>query len=143
MERKRPLRADPDKTRAWQQRSRQKAAENAQAKPRKPLPAVGAAGRRKAPALAAAFRAVDKRDAKRCQFHLLDPGHRCPPNALMHRDHLWGRLVRPEHRHTPWAIVTLCSVSHRAVTENPRLHRQLREVVLVERIVDMACGLAS
>lgn len=141
MERSKPLRTDPEKTRAWQQRSREKSTENARDKPRKPLPKVGVAGKRNAPKLAAAFREVDKRDGKRCQFHLLDPGHRCPPNALMHRDHLWGRLVRPEYRHTAWTIVTLCSVTHVAVTESPKLHRKLREVVLVERIVDMALGL--
>lgn len=37
MDRKEPLRADPDKTRAWQQRSAAKAAENARSKPRAQL----------------------------------------------------------------------------------------------------------
>lgn len=44
-----PLKPDPEKVRRWQQRSREKAAENARAKPRKPL-GRSSGPKRKAPA---------------------------------------------------------------------------------------------
>jgi hypothetical protein len=144
MERKKPLRANPETTRAWQQRSRVTAAAKARTTPRTPLPKVGARAKRLEPALRGAYREVDRLDGRRCQFHLLDPTHRCPSNALLHHDHLWGRNVRPDLREKAWAIVTLCSVAHlHYVTDNPVLHRELRAAVLVSRIVDWLCGVAE
>lgn len=107
---------------------------------RQPIRAVGARGQRLAPALAAAYREVDLLDGKQCQYHLIEPDHRCVRGAVLHHDHLWGRRVRPELRERSWAIVTLCGHAHDAVTKSPAKHRELRAAVLTSRIVDWLCG---
>ncbi len=130
-----PLQPNPDAHREWQRRSR----ENARAKPgRAPnstLAARGAKAKRQQSALDAAYAEVDKRDGG-CQFHLLQPGHKCVRGAALHHDHLWGRNVRPELREAAWAIVLLCSFAHVAVTEDSELHRELRAVVLARRAAE-------
>lgn len=140
MERRKPLRANPDTTRAWQDRSRRQLprrsppAAGAFAGPaRAPLAKRGARAKRLEPALRAAYQQVDQRDANRCQYDQLDPAHRCPPGTVTHHDHLWGRNVRPDLREDPRAIVLLCSTAHDEVTRNPVLHRELRRAILENR----------
>lgn len=136
MERKKPLKGDPDAARSWQQRSRENAAKKPGRAPGSTLAAKGARSKRLAPALAAAYREVDQRDGRACQFTLLDSSHRCPRGSLLHHDHLWPRNVRPDLREAGWAIVLLCAPSHDHVTNNPGIHRDLRIAVLAERIAE-------
>lgn len=135
-----PLTANPDTTRAWQQRSRARAAGRPGRAPGSTLAAKSPRGVIADRALARAYREVDRRDAGACQYVLLDATHRCPWPPGIEHDHLWGRRVEPGRRATPWAIVSLCRDAHHRVTTDPNLHRQLRTVVLVERIVEFIAG---
>lgn len=138
LERRKPLRANPETTRAWQDRSRKPLSRSGpidrgeSLKRTGPLARRGAKAKRAEPALRRAYAEVDQRDGG-CVFGVLDRTHRCPPNALLHHDHLWGRLVRPDLREDPRGIVLLCSVAHDEVTRDPKLHRELRRAVLEGR----------
>jgi hypothetical protein len=103
LERKTPLRVDPLKIRAWQDRSR------------RPIPKVGAKTKRERPALDAARVVVKGRTW--CQAHTLLDAHGVPicGTLCVHQGsdphHMW-----PEDRdcgiHDPRRMLLLCRTSH-------------------------------
>lgn len=102
------LRTDPDKTRAWQQRSRAKAAENARNKPRKPLAKQSAAARNDEYALSKIKKEMVRNDPKcrRCGIEA--------PLDLHHRAGRSGYLVT----HRP-LLTLLCRICHELCSAEP------------------------
>lgn len=67
VKRETPLKADPAKAKAWQDRSRAKAAQNAREKPRKPLARTAARERAAKPKPPVRFRAKTPARARQCE----------------------------------------------------------------------------
>lgn len=102
------LNTDPEKLRAWQQRSRLKAAENARNKPRKPLAKQSAAARNDELALSKIKKEMVRNDPK-CR--------RCGIEALLDIHHRAGRsgrlmLYRP-------LLTLLCRSCHQLCDTEP------------------------
>jgi hypothetical protein len=101
------LRSDPEKVRAWQQRSRSNLRRTELAAGRKPLPQRSPRKAERWRAIADACGEAVRRDGSVCCAGPLDP------------QHLFPRLVDPTQVANPEAIIAACRSHHEWIGDHP------------------------
>jgi hypothetical protein len=110
------LSSDPEKVRAWQQRSRSNLPRTPLAAGRKPIPPRSPRKTARWEAIATASVSALVRDGYRCQAAGLAPGD-CDGPLDPH--HLFPRLVRPDLVAVSDAIFVACRLHHSWIDANP------------------------
>lgn len=114
---------DPEKARAWQQRSRQAAAERARQKPRSQLKARSPRKAERYRAIAAACAEAIERDRGRCQARLLVPEISC--GGPLDPQHVIPQGVDKSLAAEPDNIVACCRRHHDWIGDHPERARAL------------------